>query len=160
MTKRVALAGATSFLGINALSMSQRFLETHEIFAPGMPSIYMAAMGSSAAIIFAFPQAPFSQPRNVLWSHPMGAAIGLACGYIPHECLAGPAAVSVTVMAMLATKTFHPPSAGSALFVAASVGMSPLIVPAFFLSSSVLVSVAMLFGNLINYPASITKAKT
>ena len=54
---QVAKAGLASFCGIATLGATQHFLTIQN--ANVFPSVYLAALGSTAAIMAAFPSAPF-----------------------------------------------------------------------------------------------------
>ncbi len=81
----------------------------------------IAPLGSSAALLAANPDAPFAQPRNIIGGHAVCATVGVAVATLDavvlHQglWLAGPLAVSGSVVAMLATNTMHPPGGGTAL---------------------------------------------
>ena len=68
-------------------------------------------------------QLDVSQPRNVIAGHTMSTLIGLGWHAILTEplqnwCIAGPIAVSTATVAMLLTRTMHPPAGGTALMAA------------------------------------------
>jgi len=83
-------------------------------------TMILGSFGASAVLLFAAPQAPLSQPRNVLGGHIMSCAIGVGC----HEfislpmgspALAAALAVSGSIMLMQVTRSLHPPAGGTAL---------------------------------------------
>ena len=95
----------------------------------------LGSFGASAALLFAAPALPVSQPRNVIGGHMISAAAGISSFYLIHACapqleslgasiglawsggevFALPLACMLATPCMLATRTFHPPAAGTAM---------------------------------------------
>lgn len=72
-----------------------------------------AAFGSSCVLVFAFPDAPFSRPLNVVGGHVVSAASGLAVGsFLPPGWWSMGLAVGLAVVAMTALRVTHPPAGG------------------------------------------------
>ncbi len=89
----------------------------------------VAALGSSAFIVFAMPNSVTAQPRRLIGGHIVGLLSGVFCYYV---FLAGPIgkvvngsqftvlfiyalAVGLSIFFMAITNTEHPPAAGTAL---------------------------------------------
>ena len=133
--------------------------------AMGNPYL-IAPFGSTAAMLFGFPELPFSQPRNVVGGHVISALVGVSV--MKAATLAGlglwltaPLAISGAVMAMQATKTFHPAGAGTALLavigpkVVTDLGYAFVVTPV-AAGATTLVLSAVLFNNLFagrRYPS-------
>ena len=95
-----------SFLGIGAVAGG------HYAFFEGTDMVLIiGSFGASAMLIYGAPRSPFAQPRNLLGGHLISAVLGVTmvqcCG--PWPWLAAALAVSLSVAAMHATRTLHPP---------------------------------------------------
>lgn len=87
--------------------------------------VIVAAVGSSAFVVFAMPHRTTAQPRRLIGGHVAAMAVGLICSvplrlaWLPGDGLgtsvvAG-ASVSAAIFTMVITDTEHPPAAGNAL---------------------------------------------
>jgi CBS-domain-containing membrane protein len=80
--------------------------------------LVLGSFGSSCVLLFGFPQASFSQPRNFILGHFISSFISLAMLH-----LAGPGwwsmalATGLATAAMMATRTLHPPAGSNPLIV-------------------------------------------
>ncbi len=78
----------------------------------------VSAYGSSAAILFAFPDSPVARPHRVIGSYLLATAIGLAGAAVLGV---GPWTAALTVglalAAMMLTTLMHPPAAGMPVLV-------------------------------------------
>jgi len=100
------------FLGISAVAGG------HFAFFEGTAfMLLIASFGASAVLIYGAPKSPLAQPRNLIGGHVISALIGVTmlklCG--PLIWLAAALAVSLSIAAMHATKTLHPPGGATAL---------------------------------------------
>jgi CBS-domain-containing membrane protein len=92
----------------------------------------LGSFGASAVILFAAPESPFSQPRNVFLGQILSAVIGILCRlYVAApmgtKALALPLAVSFSLVAMMATRSVHPPAGGTtAIMVLSSAALDEL----------------------------------
>ena len=68
-------------------------------------------------LIYGAIKSPLAQPRNLLGGHILSALIGVSAFKLldPYLWLAAALAVSVSIAAMHATKTLHPPGGATAL---------------------------------------------
>lgn len=74
----VILTWLGAFLGITAIA-----LFAHKFDLP-----VVASFGASAVLIYGVPDAPLSQPRNVIFGHTFSAVVGVATfhfGYVPNH---------------------------------------------------------------------------
>ncbi len=82
-------------------------------------ALLLGTFAASSLLVFAYPDAPFSQPRHVLLGH----LIGSACGLTAVHCLSGwwaPAvAVGAAIALMKLTRTVHPPACSNPLILCA-----------------------------------------
>lgn len=80
--------------------------------------LLLGSFGSTAVIMFAFPDIHFAQPRSVIGGHVICSAVGLAA-----YALFGPvwwalaAAAAVSLALMMLTRTVHPPAGSNPLIV-------------------------------------------
>jgi CBS-domain-containing membrane protein len=97
-------------------------------------------------LLFGYPEVPFAQPANVVLGHFISAAVG---PFFLHVCGAQAwslgLAVGVAIMAMMATRTVHPPAGSNPVIVFLShPGWGFLVFPV--LAGAVLLTlVALLF---------------
>lgn len=96
----------------------------------GQPWV-IGSFGASAVLLFAYPEGPFSQVRNVIGGHLLTSTVGLVClhlfgpGLLPMAFAGGLATVLMVV-----TRTVHPPAGGNPLIVfMTQPGWSFLLVP-------------------------------
>lgn len=76
----------------------------------------LASMGASAALLFASPHAPLSQPWPVLCGHLLSALVGVSCyRFCPWPWLAPALAAGGAVLLMHYAHCLHPPGAATAL---------------------------------------------
>ena len=80
--------------------------------------LVLGSFGSSAVMVFTFPEIHFSQPRSVIGGHFICTAVGLAA-----FAVLGPAwwslaiAAAVSVALMMLTRTLHPPAGSNPVIV-------------------------------------------
>jgi CBS-domain-containing membrane protein len=80
--------------------------------------LLLGSFGSTAVMVFTFPEIHFSQPRSVVGGHFICTAVGLAA-----LALFGPTwwalatAATVAVAAMMLTRTLHPPAGSNPIIV-------------------------------------------
>lgn len=78
----------------------------------------MAPFGATMVILFALPQSPLAQPRNILLGHLLTTATGISimtlCGVTPWSL---GLAVGLSVALMMLTGTTHPPAGANPLVV-------------------------------------------
>ncbi|MFC2070389.1 HPP family protein [Chloroflexota bacterium] len=116
-----------SLLAVVILAIILYFVETLTHAA------IVAALGSSAFIVFAMPQSVAARPRRLIGGHIVGILCGTLCSFV---FLNGPlgriisgwefatlsayaVAVGLSIFLMAITNTEHPPAAGTALGIAA-----------------------------------------
>ncbi|MCA1962482.1 MAG: HPP family protein [Prosthecobacter sp.] len=111
--------------------------------------LLMGSFGSSAVIVFGFPDSAFSKARNVIGAHMLCATVGLLCLRLlgPSSLSAG-MAVGLSIGLMLATRVVHPPAGSNPLLVfALQPGWGFLFMPA-LLGSLCLVLLARAWHRL------------
>lgn len=104
------LAGVTIFMVLLFLNIARH-------------AVIIAAIGSTAFIVFAMPNSPTARFRNVVGGHAVGVFSGFLGSLIPTLTFQQMAfsysfAVALSVLLMVVTDTEHPPAAGTALGIA------------------------------------------
>lgn len=118
-------------------------------YLSGYPLI-MAPFGASCVILFALPEAPLAQPRNVIGGHFVTALTGLVAAHaLPFP--PGPVVIAIAtglgISFMVLTKTTHPPAGANPLVILLAKSVVPwsfLLFPV-VLGAVVLVIVASLY---------------
>jgi CBS-domain-containing membrane protein len=155
--REVLWSGIGSAIGIGLCGyLSAEFFEIREL------TLLIASFGASAALVFGAAKSPFAQPRNLVGGHILSGMIGVACC---RWCggpvwLAAALAASLATVAMLLTRTVHPPGGATALI--AVIGGDKIYRLGFLypfipvgLGALVLLIVGLLINNLSrrrNYP--------
>ncbi len=119
--------------------------------------LVLGSFGASCVLIFGVPDAPFSQPRNVVAGHFISTLIGLISVEIFGFHWWAPAVgVAGAIAAMMATRTVHPPAGSNPVIVyLIGAGWSFLWLPT-LIGALILVAVALVYNNLTRpgrYPA-------
>ncbi len=143
-------SGIGSFLGIFACGyLSLSYFTLLDL------TLLIGSFGASAVLVYAAIKSPLAQPRNLIGGHVISGLVGVAAYQLfsTNLVLASAVAVSFAIMAMLATKTLHPPGGATALI--AVIGGVPIhrlgflyaLIPA-GLGAAVLLVVALLVNNM------------
>ena len=117
--------------------------------ASGLP-LLIAPFGASCVLLFAVPDSPLAQPRNLIGGHLVAATVGLAVSIMlgPGIWHAG-LAVGIAIAAMELSGTVHPPAGADPLVImlGGTTKLSFLVAP--ILSGvAILLIVALLLGRL------------
>ena len=134
---RAVFVGALgAFAAIAAVALMARATE-----APLM----LGSFGASCVILFALPDTPFAQPRNVVGGHVLSSAVGLAClALFGATWWSVALAVALALALMQATRTVHPPAGSNPVIVMlAQPAWSFLLTPT-LAGAAILVVVAIL----------------
>jgi len=139
-----------SVLGIAACGLlSSRYFEPRDL------SLLIGSFGASAVLVYGAIKSPLAQPRNLIGGHVISGLVGVACWQVFGATLwvAAALAVSLAIVAMLATKTLHPPGGATALIAVIggpkihSLGFLYAFIPA-GAGALVLLLVALVVNNL------------
>ena len=152
--KDIYFTGISSFAGLSALSsFHYNFSELSDY------TLLLGSFGATSVLVYGFPNAPFSQPKNVIGGNLISSTIGISTLKLTEigmidTYLAVPLSVSLSTMIMLKTDTVHPPAGGTAMIAALGSGCISsmgygFIVPT-FLGSSFLYSSSFLFNKIKN----------
>ncbi|MBJ7539666.1 HPP family protein [Marinomonas transparens] len=116
----------------------------------GVPWL-MAPFGATCVILFAAPQSPLAQPRNVILGHLIASSVGLAALYtLGDSYIVMSLSVGVAIMAMQAFRAVHPPAGANPIIIILAgksvVGLSFLFTPV-LVGSVLLVITASIVNN-------------
>ena len=79
-------------------------------------SCFIVPFGASAFLVFAAPAVPFAQPRSVIGGHVLSALVGVLCHVLFGSAFwAAGLSCGLATALMVATKTWHPPAAATAV---------------------------------------------
>ncbi len=135
----VILSWLGAFLGIAAIT-----LFAHQYILP-----VVASFGASAVLIYGVPDAPLSQPRNVIFGHSFSAVAGVITFMMFGLTWWSPAlGTALALVVMLLTKTTHPPGGATALFAVLSKAQPSYILTPIMVGEIILVIVGLLVNNL------------
>ena len=145
-------AAMTGGIAISCLAGLHLAAEAH----PKRLEQLIAPFGASAVLVFAVPNSPLSQPRNVFFGNVTAALVGCIVEAIFHgrlPWLAPGLAVGGAIAAMALTGCLHPPAGAVAL---TALARDPVGKPHGFLfvampaatGSALLVVMAMIFNNI------------
>lgn len=124
-------------------------------FEPRDLTLIIGSFGASAVLVYGAIKSPLAQPRNLIGGHIISGLVGVACYQLFGGTLwiASALAVSLAIVAMLATKTVHPPGGATALIAVIGgekihdLGFLYAFVPA-GAGACILLIVALLVNNL------------
>lgn len=105
----IVTAGVGGFVSISVLLLLTYLTDAEWL---------MASLGASCVLVFGAWTAPFSQPRNIIGGHLLSGIIALSFSALfgDHPIVIS-LAVALTMMAMILTKTVHPPAGGNPIII-------------------------------------------
>lgn len=114
----------------------------------------IGSFGASAVLLYGVPNAPLSQPRNLLGGHFISALVGVSVAtYVSIPWLSCALAVATAIAAMHLTATLHPPGGATALIAVIgspkvhALGYFYAFVPALS-GAAILLAVALIVNNI------------
>ncbi|MDR3351581.1 MAG: HPP family protein [Zoogloeaceae bacterium] len=138
--KEILLAGIGGLTAI-ALVAALSALSGHPLV--------LGSFGASCVLLFGFPDSPFAQPRNVIGGHVLSSFLGLAClTLFGAHGWSMALAVGISISAMMATRTVHPPAGSNPVIIMLSAPAWSFLFTPTLLGAAALVLVALLFNNL------------
>lgn len=139
--KAILLAWLGSFLAIGSVGLLAHL--------SGTPLV-LGSFGASCVLLFGFPEAPFSQPRNVILGHVLSSLVGLVfLAWLGPSWWSTGLALATAIALMLATRTVHPPAGSNPVIVMlADPGWSFLAFPT-ALGAVLLVLAAFIFHGTV-----------
>jgi CBS-domain-containing membrane protein len=130
-----------SFLGIATLA----YLSV----GSGYPLI-AAPFGAAAVLVFAVPDSPLAQPRNLIFGNFLGGVVSVVMVFLfGSEPWVMALAVATAIKLMQLTKTLHPPGGAVALVGVMSNAAVSFIFTPVLLGSIVLLLCTIVFNNLM-----------
>lgn len=126
-------------------------------FEPRDMTLLIGSFGASAVLVYGAIKSPLAQPRNLVGGHIISGLAGVACSQLFGTIVwfAAALAVSIAIVAMLATKTLHPPGGATALIAVIggakihNLGFLYAFLPA-GAGAMILLVVALIVNNLSN----------
>lgn len=124
----------------------------------------IASMGASAVLDFNTIKSPLAQPRNSIIGNTLAAICGVAIaklfqhnsGFENIEWVSGAVGCALASWVMSITNTIHPPGGATAVLASTQaqvISMGWKFVPIVMLDSTLMVTVALLFNNVLrHYP--------
>lgn len=112
--------------------------------------LLMAPFGATCVLLFAAPDTPLAQPRNVIGGHLVSSLVGLLfLKYVGTSPVEMGLAVGLAIALMQVTRTLHAPAGADPLVVlmAGKAGWSFLFAPV-LASAVILVMVAIVVNNV------------
>ncbi|HEX9021575.1 MAG TPA: HPP family protein [Nitrospirota bacterium] len=124
-------------------------------FEPRDLTLLIGSFGASAVLVYGAIKSPLAQPRNLIGGHVLSGLVGVACYRLFGDTIwiASAMAVSLAIVAMLSTKTLHPPGGATALIAVVggpkihALGYLYAVLPA-GAGAVILMSVALFVNNL------------
>lgn len=114
--------------------------------AQGSGLMLLGSFGASALLLFALPEAPLSQPRNVVWGHLSASLIAIAClALFGAQWWAMGLATGLAVGFMMLTHTVHPPAGSNAIIVFLAKPSWALLVGSTLAGTVALVAIAFIY---------------
>jgi hypothetical protein len=136
-----------SFIGIATLAYLS--------IGSGYPLI-AAPFGAAAVLVFAVPNAPLAQPRNLIFGNFIGAIVSVLMVFLfGSEPWVMALAVATAIKLMQLTKTLHPPGGAVALVGVMSKAQLSFIFTPVLVGSIILLFCTFVFNNLMpgrSYP--------
>jgi len=117
-----------------------------------------ASFGSTAVLVFGFPNNEFAQPKNIFFGHLISAFVGVFfITFFDVNFITIGMAVGISVMLMIALKITHPPAGGNPIVVMiGGVSFQFLIFPVMVGAITIIIG-GIIYNSLIlkrKYPVS------
>ncbi|MFK0161072.1 HPP family protein [Rhizobium sp. NPDC090279] len=114
--------------------------------------LLVAPFGASCVLVFALPQSPLAQPKNVIGGHLISAFIGIAVyGLLGAHPLSFALAVGLAIAAMQVTGTLHPPAGADPIVVLATGASWSFLVMPMLAGTLLIVAAAYCFHRFISH---------
>ena len=111
--------------------------------------LLLGTFGASSLLVFAYPDSPFCQPRNVILGHLIGTAAGLVfLQFCPISWWCDALAVGTTIGLMKLTRTVHPPACSNPLIIFAIKPSWTFLLFPTLAGAALIVVVALFYHNL------------
>jgi CBS-domain-containing membrane protein len=111
--------------------------------------LLLGTFGASALLVFAYPDSPFCQPRNVVLGHLIGAITGLVfLQFCPISWWCDALAVGTAIGLMKLTRTVHPPACSNPLIIFALKPSWTFLLFPTLAGAALIIIVALFYHNL------------
>ena len=136
----ILFAWLGGFIAISSLALLKESLSM---------ALVLGSFGATCVLAFGFPDAPFSQPRNIVIGHAMSSGIALIClHFLGNEWWSMGIALGSAIALMMWTRTVHPPAGSNPVIVfLTQPDWSFLLFPTLS-GAVVLVVIALVYNNL------------
>jgi CBS-domain-containing membrane protein len=113
-------------------------------------TILIAPFGASCVLLFAAPESPFAQPRNLVFGHLLTASVGLAILWLAGNSIwSMGVAVGLVIALMELTRTVHPPAGANPIVIMLGGKASPMfLIAPIVCGVAVLLVLALIVNNL------------
>lgn len=139
--RHVLLAAIGGFLAIAVIALLTRNMHS---------TLILGSFGASCVLVFGFPDAPFSQPRNVMVGHVMSSFVGLAClGLFGPQWWALSLAVAIAIALMMITRTVHPPAGSNPVIIFLALPHWDFLLFPTLAGAVILVAVGLVYNRVI-----------
>ena len=112
-------------------------------------TVLIAPFGASCVLLFAAPESPFAQPRNLVCGHLLTATVGMVMLWLfGNSIWSIGVAVGLVIAAMELTRTVHPPAGANpvVIMLAGKVSWTFLLMPV-LLGAGILLVLALAVNN-------------
>ena len=137
----VMLSGLGGFIAISVIALAADYTQA---------ILILGSFGASCVIVFALPDTPLAQPRNVIAGHFLSSLSGLFyLNVFGQHWWALALAVATAIIVMMAFRVVHPPAGSNPVIVFLGMpGWNFLIFPT-LIGACILVLVAMFYNNVV-----------
>lgn len=114
--------------------------------------LLVAPFGASCVLVFALPQSPLAQPKNVIGGHLISAFIGVAVfALLGAHPLSFALAVGLAIAAMQATETLHPPAGADPIVVLATGASWSFLAMPMLAGTTLIVGLAYCYHRFVSH---------
>lgn len=140
--RQIVLAGGGAALAIGLVAF---------LAARMHQPLLLGSLGASCVFLFGLPEAPFSQPRNVIAGHVLSSLVGLVClkAFGPQPWALG-LALGLAVIGMFASRTVHAPAGSNPVIVFMTQPDWSFLLAPTLLGAGGVVLVALVFNNAVH----------
>ena len=140
--RTILIAWMGSFLFISLLTLAED---------PYLSVFILGSFGASSVLVFGYPEAPFSQPRNVLFGHVLSAIIALFLfDMLGFYWWSLSLAVSTSIVVMMSLRTVHPPAGSNPIIVFFTAPSWDFILFPILSGAVMLVIFALIYNNIFH----------
>lgn len=111
-------------------------------------ALILGSFGASCVLIFAYPDVPFSQPRNIVGGHFLSSLVGLIFLYaFGPQWWSVALAVGTAIALMMVTRTVHPPAGSNPVIIYLAQPTWGFLLTPTLVGALILVMVAVVYNN-------------